>query len=184
MVCAVGVGASRESNTSAKWHNRDRESNEEDDPRCGDRCSTHHSIVRRTVHGRTSLGGALRRGSPEYGSRREHLDVGGGRWTTVFAWLLLGVSALLLVSFGGAIFAAPLTLPLLVLAARREAGAFRLLAGIVGVLTTAEVVWAIAYFTAGEDSALIWFAPLASVIVAIAAFFKLASSHGSDPATR
>jgi hypothetical protein len=80
------------------------------------------------------------------------------------ARLLLGlVAALLLTSIGGAgIFAAPVTLPLLWLAAAtaRPAGRFALNA--VAALTAAEVAWAVSYDRV-PGVALEWAVPLAAL---------------------
>jgi hypothetical protein len=67
----------------------------------------------------------------------------GGLWARV----LVGVSAVLLLSMGGAIVAAPLTVPLLYLVARHADGgaALRVAAVTVGALTVAEIAWAAAY---------------------------------------
>ena len=63
------------------------------------------------------------------------------------ARVLVAVSAFLLLSMGGAIVAAPLTLPLLYLAIRsgRLGAGLRNAAVVVAGLTVAEVVWAAAY---------------------------------------
>ena len=67
---------------------------------------------------------------------------GGGRWI----WAVVAVSAILLLSIGGAIVAAPVTLPLLYVAARtdRLAPGLRMAAVTVAGLTVAEVAWAVA----------------------------------------
>lgn len=72
----------------------------------------------------------------------------GGPWARV----LVGVSAFLLLSMGGAIVAAPLTVPLLYLTARhRRLGAGLRVAAIgVAALTVAEVAWAAAYLAVAE----------------------------------
>ena len=67
----------------------------------------------------------------------------GGPWT----WVLVAVSAFLLLSMGGAVVAAPLTLPLLCQAVRsgRLGAGLRNAAVMVAGLTVAEIVWAAAY---------------------------------------
>ncbi|MEW6476535.1 MAG: hypothetical protein AB1679_30105 [Actinomycetota bacterium] len=60
---------------------------------------------------------------------------------------LVAVSAFLLLSMGGAIVAAPLTLPLLYLSVRNGwlSGGFRTAAIVIAALTAAEVAWAAVY---------------------------------------
>ncbi|HEV8628584.1 MAG TPA: hypothetical protein VG034_29490 [Acidimicrobiia bacterium] len=67
----------------------------------------------------------------------------GGPWARV----LVAVSAFLLLSMGGAIVVAPLTIPLLYLAVRsgRLGTSLRNAAIVVAGLTVAEVVWAATY---------------------------------------
>jgi hypothetical protein len=61
------------------------------------------------------------------------------------------VAAVLLVSMGGAIVAAPLTLPALALAVRRRpTRGFRIAGAIIGGITAAEVAWAAFYLIVGE----------------------------------
>jgi hypothetical protein len=63
------------------------------------------------------------------------------------ARVLVAVSAFLLLSMGGAVVAAPLTLPLLYLAVRNGqlAGRLRAAAIVIAALTVAEVAWAATY---------------------------------------
>jgi energy-converting hydrogenase Eha subunit G len=76
---------------------------------------------------------------------------------------LFVLSGFLLMSMGGAVVAAPLTLPLLYLAARRHpTRAFRWAAGIIGGLTAVELAWALVYFVDGEARPSIWLLPLAA----------------------
>jgi hypothetical protein len=71
------------------------------------------------------------------------------------------LATVLLVSFGGAIVAAPVTLPLLFLAARSmPSTGYRIWAGIVVALTAAELVWALTYFAQGESTPAIWLVPI------------------------
>ncbi|HMJ75860.1 MAG TPA: hypothetical protein VK507_07800 [Iamia sp.] len=80
--------------------------------------------------------------------------------------VLLGVAIFLLLSMGGAVVAAPVTLPLLVLAARSTpSNGYRIAAAVVAGLTAAEVAWAVVYVTVGEQSPTIWLLP---VLVGIA----------------
>ena len=70
------------------------------------------------------------------------------------------VAAVLLVSMGGAIVAAPLTLPALFLVVRRHpTRGFRIAGAIIGGLTAAEVAWAAVYLIAGEALVVIWLVP-------------------------
>jgi hypothetical protein len=82
----------------------------------------------------------------------------GGPWARV----LVAVSAFLLLSMGGAVVAAPLTLPLLYLAVRggRMGTGFRLAAVVIAALTVAEVAWAATYLTVAEAQPWIWLLPV------------------------
>ena len=82
----------------------------------------------------------------------------GGPWARV----LVAVSAFLLLSMGGAIVAAPLTVPLLYLAAqgRRISAGLRLAAVVIAALTVAEVAWAATYLTLAEAQPWIWLLPV------------------------
>jgi hypothetical protein len=81
----------------------------------------------------------------------------GGPW----ARGLVGVSALLLLSMGGAIVAAPLTVPLLFLAVRgdRISAGLRTAAVVIAALTVAEVAWAATYLATAEAQPWIWLVP-------------------------
>lgn len=93
------------------------------------------------------------------------------RW---WAWLLLFVAAFLLISFGGAIVAAPLSVPFLVWAARASSSkSYRIGAGIVVVLTMAEVVWALTYLAIGEAKPAIWLVPTLAMFGVIFAYTRL-----------
>lgn len=78
------------------------------------------------------------------------------------ARVLVAVSAFLLLSMGGAVVAAPLTLPLLYLAVRNtELGAgLRLAAIVIAALTVAEVAWAATYLAVSETQPWIWLIPI------------------------
>jgi energy-converting hydrogenase Eha subunit G len=90
------------------------------------------------------------------------------------AWVLVVVATVLLVSYGGAIVAAPITIPLLFLAARRSSSSgFRICAGIVVVLTIAEAVWALTFLTVGEARPTIWLVPLLGTIAGGVAYTRL-----------
>jgi hypothetical protein len=91
-------------------------------------------------------------------------------------WTLavVGTGAFLLLSMGGAIVAAPLTLPLLYLAARREAAgpALRAAAVAIAALTVAEVAWAATYLAVTEAQPWIWAVPMAAGIATVVAFAR------------
>lgn len=84
----------------------------------------------------------------------------GGPWARV----LLAVSAFLLLSMGGAIIAAPLTLPLLYLVVRsgQLGHGLRVAAVVIAALTVAEVAWAATYLTVAEAQPWIWALPIAA----------------------
>ena len=89
-------------------------------------------------------------------------------------WVLVGVCTVLLVSYGGAIFAAPVTVPLLFLSARASSSKrYRVWAGIVVVLTIAELVWALTYLTLGEGRPMIWLVPTLATLTAGVAYARL-----------
>ena len=71
------------------------------------------------------------------------------------------VSAILLVSFGGAIIVAPFSLPLLLRASNRAflSRGWRIVAVVVFGLTLAECSWAVFYVLVGEESPYIWLIP-------------------------
>lgn len=85
---------------------------------------------------------------------------------------VIGLAAVLLLSMGGAIVAAPLTLPLLYLAARRDEAArsLRAAAVVVAAFTVAEVAWAATYLGIGEAQPWIWLVPVAAGSAAGALF--------------
>jgi len=83
-------------------------------------------------------------------------------------WQRIGIfvfaaAAFLLVSMGGAIAAAPVTVPLMYVASRRHpTGAFRIAAAVLGGFTMAETAWALTYLLMTEAKPWIWAVPLAS----------------------
>jgi cobalamin biosynthesis protein CobD/CbiB len=90
--------------------------------------------------------------------------------TTRLSVALFLLGAFLLLSMGGAVVAAPLSLPLMYWAARRHPSrSFRWAAGIIGGLTTVELAWAVVYFVGGEERPTIWLLPLAAGLVYLAA---------------
>src|SRR5205809_2776032 len=88
--------------------------------------------------------------------------------------VVVAVAAFLLVSYGGAIVAAPATLPLLYLALRRdETGRrLRLVIVVVAALTAAETGWAVTYVAVGEARPWIWLLPLAAGVGTVAAYAR------------
>lgn len=77
---------------------------------------------------------------------------------------------------GGAIFAAPITVPLLVVAARRHPTTpFRWVGALLAGATLAEVAWALTYLVADEAKPWIWLLPLLTSIVAMAALLAASS---------
>ena len=105
--------------------------------------------------------------------------------------LVLAVAAVLLLSMGGAVVAAPVTVPALVWAARhRFRGLLRAAAVVVAALTAAELGWALVYLAAGEADPTIWLVPLGIGLatgwaaVAPARSMEVSSSAGCGRANR
>ena len=88
--------------------------------------------------------------------------------------VVVAVGGFLLLSMGGAIVAAPLTLPLLYLAARgdRAGGGVRGAAVVIAALTVAEVVWAATYLAVAEAKPWIWLLPVAAGAATATAFAR------------
>jgi hypothetical protein len=83
---------------------------------------------------------------------------------------LFCVSAFLLLTMGGAIVAAPVTIPLLFVVADRYATrAFRVTGSLLVGATCAEFVWALTYVAVGEAKPWIWLLPLVAGIAAMTA---------------
>lgn len=92
------------------------------------------------------------------------------RWEYASVGLFI-VAGLLLMSMGGAVFAAPVTLPLMYLAVRQHpTRPFRWLGGPIAALTATEAVWAIVYIVDGEEQPSIWMAPLATGLAVLGLF--------------
>jgi hypothetical protein len=84
--------------------------------------------------------------------------------------VVFSAAAFLLLTMGGAIAAAPLTVPLLFLVMRRRpTTAFRIIGCVLAGATVAEVVWALAYLTVGESAPWIWLLPVAAAVATITA---------------
>jgi hypothetical protein len=84
---------------------------------------------------------------------------------------------------GGAIVAAPVTLPLLYVALRRPLSRrLRATAVVVAGLTAAEVAWAVTYLAVEEAQPWIWLLPLAGGLTVAAAFARprLPAAAGQD----
>jgi apolipoprotein N-acyltransferase len=101
---------------------------------------------------------------------------------------LFAVCGFLLMSYGGAVVAAPVSLPLMYLAVRRQpTTAFRWAGGIIAGLTAVEVVWVLVYLAAGEETPWIGLVPLVAGTGVLAAFLRLrlrpAAPAGPRPAT-
>jgi hypothetical protein len=107
---------------------------------------------------------------PGGSNRLRMLQSVGGLW----ARALLAVSAFLLLSMGGALVAAPLTLPLLWLALRggRLGGGLRLVAVAVAALTVAEVAWAATYLAVEEAQPWIWLLPVTAGLATAGGFAR------------
>ncbi|HVW35221.1 MAG TPA: hypothetical protein VHL53_21995 [Acidimicrobiia bacterium] len=92
----------------------------------------------------------------------------GGNWARAG----VALAAFLLLSMGGAIVAAPLTLPMLYLSARspRVGAGLRSAATIIAALTVAEIAWAATYLTVAEAQPWIWAIPLAAGFATAATF--------------
>ena len=90
--------------------------------------------------------------------------------------LVFAVATILLVSMGGAIIAAPVTLPLMYLGVRRHpTRLFTVVGTLLGALTGAEVVWAAAYLALGEPKPWIWLLPTIGALATLVAFGRLGS---------
>lgn len=100
------------------------------------------------------------------------------RWGIIGVIVFL-IAGFLLVSFGGAIVAAPATVPLmLVSAARHPTRAFRAAAVLLSSLTLAEVAWALTYGTLGEGRPWIWLIPCLTAVACAAASTALLRPRG------
>jgi 4-hydroxybenzoate polyprenyltransferase len=76
---------------------------------------------------------------------------------------------LLLLTWGGAVAAGPVTLPLTYLAVRRHpTRPFRWVGGVLAGLTMVEVAWAVVYVLDSETRPSIWLVPLAAGLTVLA----------------
>lgn len=88
---------------------------------------------------------------------------------------VFSVCAFLLLSMGGAIVAAPLTVPLMFVVVRhRPTGAFRAIGAVLTGATVTEVVWALTYLAIDESTPWIWLLPLVGAMATIAALLTVA----------
>jgi hypothetical protein len=88
------------------------------------------------------------------------------------------VAGFLLVSMGGAIVAAPITVPLMWMAASRHpTRPFRVAAMVLSALTVAEAVWALTYVTVDEAQPWIWVLPALAALAAVAVCRRLAPAR-------
>src|SRR5438105_80495 len=102
------------------------------------------------------------------------VSLGSTKVVSVLRGLLLAVAAFLLISMGGAIFAAPVSLPLLYVAARTSNNRrYCDLAAIVAFFTAAEAAWAVTYIAIGEAKPWIWADPLMGAIGTAAVFTRI-----------
>jgi hypothetical protein len=102
-----------------------------------------------------------------------HVAADTDRWRTVGVVTFV-VAGFLLVSMGGAIVAAPVTLPLMCMAAARHpTRGFRIAAIVLSALTAAEVVWALTYLTVAESRPWIWVLPILGALAAAAVSRRL-----------
>ena len=70
--------------------------------------------------------------------------------------------------------AAPVTVPFLLLSARASSSkGYRVWAGIVVVLTTAELAWALTYVAFGEAQPAIWLVPILAAVGVIFGYARL-----------
>jgi hypothetical protein len=101
------------------------------------------------------------------------------------SWRLAGVivfavAGFLLLSMGGAVFAAPITVPLMLVVSRRHPTTTFRVAGVVLVaLTVAEVVWALTYLQLQEAQPWIWLLPVLGGAIAAGSFIA-----ATNPARR
>ena len=93
-----------------------------------------------------------------------------------FRFVTVG-SLILLVTWGGAIFAAPVTILLLTYSVVRNTldGWWNIATKLALALTLAQGTWAIVYFALGETSPVIWLAPAIVFLIACLGFVKAAA---------
>lgn len=95
--------------------------------------------------------------------------------------LVLALAAFLLLSMGGSIIAAPVTLPGLFFARRSShSRAYRIAAATVAALTAAQVTWAAVYVAVGEAKPAIWALPLATGAATLLLFVATGTGRGAS----
>ena len=95
------------------------------------------------------------------------------RWG-VIGLVTFAVAGFLLLSMGGAIVAAPLTVPLMYVASRRHpTRGFRVAAVVLSALTVGEVVWALTYLTVEDAQPWIWLLPALGAMAVVAGSRRL-----------
>ena len=100
---------------------------------------------------------------------------GSSRWR-IGGVALFCVSFFLLLSMGGAIIAAPLTVSLLfVVVLHRPTMAFRTIGALLAGATIGEVVWALTYVAADESKPWIWLLPLSAALATAIALLRISS---------
>ena len=104
----------------------------------------------------------------------------GERWAKVGV-VVFGVAAFLLLSMGGAIVAAPVTVPLMAVAVRRHpTPAFRTAGALLVALTLAEVAWALTYVTVAEARPWIWLLPVLAASAGALAMVRVATATRTE----
>ncbi len=99
----------------------------------------------------------------------------GQPWSTIGLVTFL-VAGFLLLSMGGAVVAAPVTIPLMLVAASRHpTRAFRVAATVLSALTVAEIVWALTYLAVDEARPWIWLLPSLTALGILAIGRRLSS---------
>ena len=102
------------------------------------------------------------------------------------SWRLAGVivfavAAFLLLSMGGAVIAAPITVPLMLVVSRRHPTTTFRVAGVVLVgLTVAEVVWVLTYLQLQEAQQWIWLVPVLGGAIAAGSFIAATNPSRRD----
>ncbi len=104
------------------------------------------------------------------------------RWGTG-SGIVFVVAGLLLLLMGGAVIAAPATVPLMHIAAsQHRTPAFRRLAVVLSALTVAEVAWALTYLELEEAQPWIWLLPSLAVVAVAAVSNALLRRVAAPPA--
>jgi uncharacterized BrkB/YihY/UPF0761 family membrane protein len=103
------------------------------------------------------------------------------RWSIV-GGVVFVVAGVLLLSMGGAVIAAPATVPLMNIAAsQHRTPAFRRWAVFLSALTMAEVAWALTYLALDEAQPWIWLVPSLAVVAVAAACNALLRRVAATP---